>query len=103
VAIAAPSGIPSGQPAAFLSSLASHGPLLALAPMQEITDGAFWALVHRYGGADVYWTEYFRVQAASTPERRILDAIRGNATGAPVIAQMIGNDVDGLVRTARVL
>jgi tRNA-dihydrouridine synthase B len=82
---------------------AAGPPVLALAPMQEITDGAFWTLVHRYGGADVYWTEYFRVQADSTPERRILDAIRGNATGRPVIAQMIGNDIPGLVRTARVL
>lgn len=82
-----------------------HGaePLLALAPMQEVTDGTFWTLVHRYGGADVYWTEYFRVQAVSTPERRILDAITGNTTDRPVIAQMIGNDVPGLVRTAQVL
>lgn len=83
--------------------LATSRPLLTLAPMQEITDGAFWTLVHRYGGADVYWTEYFRVQAESTPERRILDAIRTNTTGRPVVAQMIGNDVAGLVRTARLL
>lgn len=82
-----------------------HGPapLLALAPMQEVTDGTFWKLVHRYGGADVYWTEYFRVQAVSTPERSILDAITGNTTGRPVIAQLIGNDIPGLVRTAQVL
>jgi len=78
-------------------------PVLALAPMQEVTDGRFWTLVHRYGGADVYWTEYFRVQADSTPERRILDAIIGNTTGRPVVAQLIGNDVPGLVRTAEVL
>ncbi|MEZ5417173.1 MAG: tRNA-dihydrouridine synthase family protein [Vicinamibacterales bacterium] len=78
-------------------------PILALAPMQEVTDGRFWTLVHRYGGADVYWTEYFRVQAASTPERRILDAITGNTTGRPVVAQLIGHDIPGLVRTAQVL
>lgn len=88
---------------ALAALLRGPAPVLALAPMQEVTDGAFWALVHRYGGADVYWTEYFRVQAESTPERRIIDAIRGNATGRPVIAQMIGNDVPALVRTARVL
>ena len=78
-------------------------PILALAPMQEVTDGAFWTLVHQYGGADVYWTEYFRVHATSTPEARILDAITGNTTGRPVIAQMIGNDPAELVRTAKVL
>lgn len=83
--------------------LAGPAPVLALAPMQEVTDGKFWTLVHAYGGADVYWTEYFRVQADSTPERRILDAIVGNTTGRPVIAQLIGNDVAGLVRTAEAL
>jgi tRNA-dihydrouridine synthase len=83
--------------------LTGTAPFLALAPMQEVTDGAFWTLVHRYGGADVYWTEYFRVHADSTPEKRILHAIATNTTGRPVIAQMIGNDIPALVRTARLL
>ena len=78
-------------------------PLLALAPMQEVTDGAFWTLVHKYGGADVYWTEYFRVHSTSTPEKKILEAITRNTTGQPVIAQMIGNDIPELVRTAKLL
>ena len=42
-------------------------PLLALAPMQDVTNGAFWSLIHGYGGADIYWTEYFRV-SVGTPE-----------------------------------
>jgi tRNA-dihydrouridine synthase B len=83
--------------------LKSPSPLLALAPMQEVTDGAFWTLVHRYGGADVYWTEYFRVHSTSTPEKKILAAISGNTTGRPVVAQMIGNDIPELVRTAKFL
>ena len=85
-------------------SLFEHsGPMLALAPMQDVTNGAFWTLTHRYGGADVYWTEYFRVSATSIPEKRILDDIIANTTGRPVIAQMIGNDIPGLIRTAKVL
>ena len=92
------------QPHAQLAQLLTGAaPFLALAPMQEVTDGAFWALIQRYGGADVYWTEYFRVQVDSTPEKRILDAITTNATGRPIVAQMIGNDVPALVRTAKVL
>jgi tRNA-dihydrouridine synthase len=82
---------------------ASAAPLLTLAPMQDVTDGAFWTLIHRYGGADVYWTEYLRVSATSTPEKRILQDITTNTTGRPVVAQMIGNDIDALVRTAQVL
>ena len=99
-----PTGASTVHPAnRFGALLAGSSPFLALAPMQEVTDGAFWTLVHRYGGAGVYWTEYFRVQAESTPEKRILDAISQNTTGQPVVAQMIGNDVAALVRTARVL
>jgi len=78
-------------------------PVLALAPMQDVTNGAFWSLIQRYGGADVYWTEYFRVSATSIPERRILDDIATNTTGRPVVAQLIGNDIPSLVRTARLL
>lgn len=77
--------------------------MLALAPMQDVTDGAFWNLMHRYGGADVYWTEYFRVHAVSRPEKWILDSIEKNATGQPVVAQMIGNDIPSLIRTAKEL
>jgi tRNA-dihydrouridine synthase B len=93
----------SSSAKSFQQLLDSPAPLLALAPMQEVTNGAFWTLVHEYGGADVYWTEYFRVHSSSTPETRILDAITRNTTGRPVVAQMIGNDAAELVRTAKVL
>lgn len=88
---------------AFRNALRGPAPFLALAPMQDVTDGAFWNLMQRYGGADVYWTEYFRVRAVSRPEKWILDSIEGNATDRPVVAQMIGNDIPALVRTAREL
>ena len=87
----------------FDALLAGTTPFLALAPMQEVTNGAFWSVIHQYGGADIYWTEYFRVLAESTPEKRILDSIIHNTTGRPVIAQMIGNDIPSLVRTATIL
>jgi tRNA-dihydrouridine synthase B len=87
----------------FSTLLRSPSPILALAPMQEVTDGAFWTLVHKYGGADVYWSEYFRVHSSSRPEKKILKAIMRNTTGRPVIAQMIGNDIAELVRTAKLL
>jgi tRNA-dihydrouridine synthase B len=83
--------------------LQGPAPFLALAPMQEVTDLAFWTLVHEYGGADIYWTEYFRVHSTSTPEKKIVEAITRNTTGRPVIAQMIGNDIPELVRTAKFL
>src|SRR5688500_16142414 len=90
-------------PEQFLSLLRTEAPVLALAPMQDVTDLAFWRLMTRYGGADVYWTEYFRVHGDSRPERWILQSITENPTGRPVVAQMIGNDIPALVRNAKEL
>src|SRR5204863_2836004 len=70
------------------------------APMQDVTDLPFLKLVAGYGGADVYFTEYFRVHATSRLEKHILKSITENPTGRPIIAQMIGNDIPSLVRTA---
>lgn len=77
--------------------------MLALAPMQDVTDLAFWRLMRVYGGADVYFTEYFRVHADYHLEKWILNSLTQNPTGRPAIAQMIGNDIPSLVRAAREL
>lgn len=79
-------------------------PYLVLAPMQEVTDLAFWRTLKQCGGgADLYVTEYFRVHVHSTLEKDILASILKNPTGKPVIAQMIGQDVAELVRSAKAL
>jgi tRNA-dihydrouridine synthase B len=80
--------------------LGQDGPVLALAPMQDVTDLPFWRLMTQYGGADVYYTEYFRVYAESRLDKYILASVTKNPTGRPVVAQMIGNDIPSLVRTA---
>ena len=71
--------------------------------MQDVTTLQFMRVVHRYGGPDVYWTEYFRVHGESRPEKWILDSITQNSTGRPIIAQLIGNDIPALVRNAKLL
>jgi tRNA-dihydrouridine synthase B len=71
--------------------------------MQDITDLDFWRVLARYGGPDLYYTEYFRVHVDSRPEKHILRAIEENGDGKPVIAQMIGQDISALQRTAEAL
>lgn len=75
-------------------------PLTALAPMQDVTDLAFMGVVAHYGAPDYFFTEFFRVHAQSRPEKHILRSIDENATGRPVFAQLIGEDLDHLERTA---
>ena len=71
--------------------------------MQDVTDLPFMRLISGYGSADVYFTEYFRVLPDSRLDPQILASITENPTGRPVVAQMIGNDIAALVRTAREL
>jgi tRNA-dihydrouridine synthase len=91
------SQIPSGAASAW------RRPVLALAPMQDVTTLQFMRVIDRYGGPEIYWTEYFRVHGDSRPEKWILDSITRNPTGKPVVAQLIGNDIPALVRTAKLL
>jgi tRNA-dihydrouridine synthase B len=87
----------------FEALFGGAAPVLALAPMQGVTDLPFWRLLASYGGADLYFTEYFRVYPTSRLDKHILKSITANPTGKPVVAQMIGNDIPALVRTALAL
>jgi len=87
----------------FLNLLRGPAPLLALAPMQDVSTLEFWRVMTRYGGPDAYWTEFFRVHGDSRPEKWILRSITENPTGRPVVAQLIGNNIPALVRTAKEL
>lgn len=89
----------SALPSAAISGL----PLLALAPMQKITDVPFMRVIADYGAPDYFFTEYFRVFAGSCPERHILRSITENSTGRPIFAQLMGEAPLELVRTARAL
>ena len=78
-------------------------PLTALAPMQDVTDLAFMRVIAHYGAPDYFFTEFFRVHAQSRPEKHILRSIDENDTGRPVFAQLIGEDLEHLARTAAAL
>jgi len=71
--------------------------------MQDITDLPFWRLMSKYDGADLYFTEFFRVTPHYVPEKNILRSIIENPTGRPAVAQIIGNDLDAMARTAKAL
>ncbi len=105
----APSPLPS-PPSSALHDLGEAGllpspqvagqPLTALAPMQDVTDLAFMRVIAHYGAPDYFFTEFFRVHAQSKPEKHILRSIDENTTGRPVFAQLIGEDLGHLARTA---
>ena len=88
----------------FLNLLRGPAPVLALAPMQDVTTLDFWRVMARHGGADVYWTEYFRVHGDSRPGQ--VDSPVHHAKippAGPSSRRLIGNDIPALVRTAKAL
>jgi tRNA-dihydrouridine synthase len=95
--------LPEVRGRSLRSLFQSGSPVLSLAPMQDITDLPFWRLMSKYGGADLYFTEFFRVTPHYVPEKNILRSIIENPTGRPAVAQIIGNDLDAMARTARAL
>jgi nifR3 family TIM-barrel protein len=78
-------------------------PLTALAPMQDVTNLWFMKVIAQYGSPDYFFTEYFRVNETSRLNPGILASITENDTGRPVFAQMIGESIPDLVRTAKEL
>jgi len=91
------------HPLPFPETLAPNSLCSALAPMQDVTDLAFMRLLGKFGVPDAFFTEYFRVHGHSTPEAHILESIEKHGTGRPVFAQMIGEDLHHLERTALLL
>ena len=66
--------------------LPADRPVLILAPMQDVTDLPFMRVMERFGGPDVYVSEYFRVYETSRLNPYILRSIDENPTGKPVFA-----------------
>jgi tRNA-dihydrouridine synthase B len=87
-------------PSAILESIF---PVTALAPMQDVTDICFMNTIAHYGCPDYFFTEYLRVHENSGVDKHIIRSVTENATDRPVFAQMIGEHIPDLVRTARLL
>ncbi len=79
--------------------------LLALAPMQDVTDLAFMRTLARIRSLpDYFVTPYFRSTATTCAMgEENLRCIRGNETGVPIWAQLAGTDPAALARDARAL
>ena len=91
--------VAGSTPTALPTGIVPGQPLTALAPMQDVTDLAFMGVVAHYGAPDYFFTEFLRVHSMSRPEKHILRSIDENATGRPVFAQLIGEDLTHLART----
>lgn len=90
----------TAHPPSLPPPLVPGSPLTALAPMQDVTDLTFMRVIAHYGAPDYFFTEFFRVHSQSRLEKHIVRCIDDNTTGRPIFAQVIGEDLEQLVRTA---
>jgi nifR3 family TIM-barrel protein len=68
-------------------------PILALSPMDDITDAAFRLLIARCGKPDVMITEFVSVDGlCSAGRERLLKDLRYDSCERPVVAQLFGSD-----------
>jgi len=79
-------------------------PILALAPMADVTDAAFREIIARYGKPDVLWTEFVSADGLMSEgrERLMLD-LKYSEEERPIVAQIFGSNPDNFYRTALLL
>ena len=71
--------------------LSDSGPIVALAPMDDVTDVVFRQLVHEIAPADLYFTEFANADGFCSPGRPAIEKrLRLGESEGPVIAQIWG-------------
>ena len=78
-------------------------PWTALAPMQDVTNLPFIKILGKYGPPDLLFTEFLRVHGHSTLESQIVEAVTQHNTGRPIFLQLIGESLEDLARTVRLI
>ncbi len=63
-----------------------------LAPMQDITDAGFMAIIAEFGTPDFFMAEYFRIHEYFYIDPYVLEAVLSRPAGKHVAAQFIGED-----------
>lgn len=66
-------------------------PILALAPMADVTDAAFRLLITRHGKPDVFFTEFVAVDGlCSAGRKKLVKDLQYHESERPVVAQFFG-------------
>lgn len=77
-------------------------PIIALAPMEGITDSAFRRTAREYG-ADVVYTEFISSDAIDRSARTALAKMEYDPIEQPVVCQIFGRDVGAFKRAAKIV
>ncbi|MEN9613783.1 MAG: hypothetical protein RLZZ347_90 [Candidatus Parcubacteria bacterium] len=84
-------------------------PFFVLAPMADVTDCVFRALIAKYsnhgkasGGPDVFWTEFVSADGLCNPHGRehLLIDLKYSEAERPIVAQLFGSNVENMEKAS---
>jgi len=83
-------------------------PFFALAPMADVTDTAYRAIVAKYSrpdGPDVFWTEFVSADGLAHPEARekLIRDLEYTERERPIVAQIFGSNEENMESAAKLI
>jgi nifR3 family TIM-barrel protein len=79
-------------------------PIMALAPMANVTDEAFRRIIAKYGKPDVMWTEFVSCDGLCSEGReRLLPDFWYSEGERPIVAQIFGATPENFYKTAQLV
>jgi len=77
---------------------------MALAPMYDVTDAAFRAVIAKYGKPDVFWTEFVSAEGMNSEGReRLMHHLLFDKSEKPIVAQIFGSHPEAFAPTAELI
>jgi nifR3 family TIM-barrel protein len=79
-------------------------PIMALAPMENVTDQAFRRIINKYGKPDVFWTEFVSCDGLCSEGReRLLPDFWFDKDQGPIVAQIFGATPENFYKSAQLV
>ncbi len=80
-------------------------PIMALAPMADVTDAAFRRIIARYGKPDVTWTEFVSadglIRADKAGQEKLMKGLLYSESERPIVAQFFSAEPEMIKRAAK--
>ncbi|MEK7627734.1 MAG: tRNA-dihydrouridine synthase [Patescibacteria group bacterium] len=81
-----------------------HKPILALAPMADVTDAAFRRIIAKYGKPDVIFTEFVSCDGlCSAGKKNLLPILKYSEKERPIVAQVFGAKPENFYKSAKII
>ncbi len=80
-------------------------PIIALAPMADVTDEAFRRIIAKYGKPDIMWSEFVSVDGLMSKEgrKKLLPDFWFQDHQRPIVAQIFGSTPENFVGAAKLI